>query len=217
MDTPVLSVDQLVTFLERAAKSAYWPGFYLAAVTGMRRGELVGLKWEDIDFEHGAISIKREIVFVPGEGYLITPPKSAQSRRSITISTSDIAELHRCRAYQAEQRLKLGTLWNGEGWVMTREDGRHLNPNTITNEFRAIRKELGLPPVNLHGLRHTHATIMLQQGVHLKVVQDRLGHSTIAVTADTYSHVTSGLQREAADLFESVLRNGKTLVIDASV
>ena len=100
---------------------------------------------------------------------------------------------------------------------MTREDGRHLNPNSITNEFRAIRKELGLPPVNLHGLRHTHATIMLQQGVHLKVVQERLGHSTIAITADTYSHVTSGLQKEAANAFESALRKVKTTVLDASV
>jgi len=216
-EMPVLSVDQLTGLFEGASDSPYWIGIYIAAVTGMRRGELAGLKWQDIDFEHKVISVKREIVFVPGEGHLVTQPKSELSRRAIDISSTDVSELQRHRAAQAEQRLKLGSARTNEDWIITKEDGSHVNPNAITKAFKRIREDLGLPPVNLHSLRHTHATILLQQGVHLKVVQARLGHSTIAVTADTYSHVTSGLQRAAANAFEFALKKGDNKAIDASV
>ena len=171
----------------------------------MRRGELVGLQWRDIDFENGIISIRREVVFVPGTGYIISQPKSAKSRRAIDITTPVIEVLQRHRAAQAEHRLRLGGAFKNEGWVFCKDDGNHLSPTTLTRAFAEIRNELGLPPVRLHDLRHTHASLLLQAGVHLKVVQERLGHSTIAVTADTYSHVTAGLQRAAAEAFEQTL------------
>ena len=102
--------------------------------------------------------------------------------------------------------MALGAIWNDDEWVIAKEDGSHVNPNAITKSFKDIRTKLGLPPVRLHDLRHTHASLMLRAGTHLKVVQERLGHSTIAITADTYSHVTAGLQEAAAQDFESMLR-----------
>jgi integrase len=178
---------------------------YIAAFTGMRRGELAGLKWQDVDFENGIISVRREVIFVPGQGHLVTPPKSAKSRRAIDVTPNVITRLRQHRAIQSEERLRLGPVWVDEDWVLTKEDGTHISPNTFSRAFRAIRIECGLPPVRLHDLRHTHASLLLKAGVHLKVVQERLGHSNIAITADTYSHVSAGIQKAAAHDFEKLL------------
>ena len=184
----------------------------MGAYTGMRRGELAGLQWPDIDFENGMISVRREIVFVPKKGYLVTSLKSAKGRRAIDITPNVVIELQRHRATQAEQRLSVGSAWKNEGWVFAKDDGSHLIPTTVSRAFTALRKELGLPPVRLHDLRHTHATLLLQGGVHLKVVQERLGHSTIAITADTYSHVTPGLQKAAARDFQTMMQGDRPAV-----
>ncbi len=208
-EMPALNVDQLLTLLESVAAPPFGVPIYVAAYTGMRRGELVGLKWSDIDFENQVISIRREIVFVPGKGYLVTPPKSAKGQRAIDITSDVVSALQRYRSVQAQQQLLAGPVWNDGGWVFTRADGNHVNPNAVSKAFMAIRTELGLPPVRLHDLRHTHASLLLQAGTHLKVVQERLGHSTIAITADTYSHVSPGLQKAAAKAFEAlVTRSG---------
>lgn len=202
-----LDSEQLRALLAHAQATSpmYGPAIYLAAHTGMRRGELVGLKWTDIDSANAIIAVSREIVIVPGQGHLITPPKSAQGRRSIAIPPVVVAELKLHRAAQAEHRLRVGPAWADEDWVFTRPDGRHLHADELTRVFKNLREDLELPPVRLHDLRHTHATLMLKAGVHLKVVQERLGHSTVAITGDTYSHVTPGLQRSAAESFERVL------------
>ena len=110
----------------------------------------------------------------------------------------------------------MGAVWHDEGWVIAKEDGRHVDPNHITTSFKVIRTKLELPPVRLHDLRHTHASLLLRAGVHLKVVQERLGHSTIAVTADTYSHVTAGIQRAAAQDFESMLQRAEEAAAETS-
>ena len=171
----------------------------------MRRGEVAGLQWSDIDFDKAVISVKREIVFVPGKGHLVTPPKSAKSRRAIDITASDVVSLQRHSAVQAEQRLRAGPAWKDENWVFTRPDGDHIIPNDLSKAFRALCDRLGLPPVRLHDLRHPHASIMLLAGVHLKVVQERLGHASVGITGDTYSHVAPGLQKAAALSFEAEL------------
>lgn len=201
-----LDVDQLLQLLDRAMEGRYGAAIYTSAHTGLRRGELVGLQWPDIDLEHRVISVRREVVFVPRTGYVISQPKSAKSRRAIDITAPVIDVLQRHRAAQAEHRLSIGSAFKNEGWVFCKDDGSHLSPTTLTRTFAAIRDELGLPPVRLHDLRHTHATLLLQAGIHLKVVQERLGHSTITVTADVYSHVTAGLQRAAAEAFDQTLR-----------
>ena len=120
------------------------------------------------------------------------------------------------RAAQAEQRLRVGSVWKSEGWVFTEDDGSHLNPNALSKGFKAIREELGLPSVRLHDLRHTHASLLLQAGVHRKVVQERLGQSTISITGDTYSHVAPGIQRAAAQAFVSQMERNAEATADGT-
>ncbi len=216
-ESPTLDAEQLNVLLERTAEIRNGAAIYLGAVTGMRRGELAGVQWVDIDFDGPMVSVRRELVFVPGTGYLVTPPKSSKSRRAIDVTEYDVAVLRKHRALQIEERLKAGSAWRDEGWVFAKLDGNHINPNDLTKTFKSLREELGLPTVRLHDLRHTHATLLLQAGVHLKVVQERLGHSTIAITADTYSHVTAGMQKAAARQFADELQKGLSPVERSSI
>ena len=197
---------QLKILLENA-EGIYYQAFYIAAHTGLRRGELVGLKWSDVNFGSKYLSIKRSIVFVPGQGHIIKGPKTESGIRPIDLSESMVRQLRKFKADQAELQLKAGPAWTNEDWVLSNPDGTHLNPNAITIAFKKLRERLNLPDAPLHGLRHTHATIMLEGGIAREVVQQRLGHSSIVVTSDIYSHVTRRLQRNAAEVFEDFLVN----------
>ena len=198
--------DQLNTLLENAEGVDY-QAFYIAAHTGLRRGELVGLKWGDINFERKYLSVKRSIVFVPRMGHIIKGPKTESGIRPVDLSESMLRQMRKFKAQQAELQLRAGSLWANQDWVLSNPDGTHLNPNAITIAFKRLRDRLNLPDTPLHGLRHTHATIMLEGGIAREVVQQRLGHSSIVVTSDIYSHVTRGLQRNAAEVFEYLLIN----------
>ena len=200
------TAEQLKILL-REAKGVFKQAFFIASVTGMRRGEIVALKWEDINFEKNYLSVKRSIVFVPREGYLIKAPKTASGVRPIDLSGSVIKQLKEFKAAQAVNQLAAGSYWKNEGWVLTNPDGSHLNPNSITKAFKALRERFNMPDAPLHGLRHTHATLLLEEGIEREVVQKRLGHTSIVVTSDIYSHVTRRLQRKAADAFEKILIN----------
>ena len=209
-ETETLSPEQLNNLLAMGFSTPYGAPIFLAAHTGLRRGEVAGLQWTDVDDANLVISVRREITFVPGKGHLVTAPKSAKGRRAVDLTPSTVDVLKRHRVAQAEHRLKMGPMWKAEGWVFTRDDGSHMNPTRLTAAFASLRDRLGYSRVRLHDLRHTHATMLLQSGVHLKVVQERLGHSTIAITADTYSHVTPGLQKEAALAFEAAMNDAQS-------
>jgi integrase len=200
-----LTADQLTTLLEATKDTEFGMVIFLAAYTGMRRSELVGLRWNDIDFDNNVISIQRVIIRVSGEGYKIEQPKSDKSRRRIEISENVVITLRQHHVTQLERRMRLGSIWQDGGWVFAQEDGRHLNPDDISRTFKKLRSDLGLPTARFHDLRHTHASLMLAAGEHLKVVQERLGHSTISITADIYSHVAPGMQRDAAKRFAATL------------
>ena len=134
---------------------------------------------------------------IDGKGLVEGKPKTRRSRRSIALSPQAVEVLHAIRGQQIEYQLAAGPLWQNMGYVLTQADGRPMNPITVTQEFTAIVRQAGLPHLTLHGLRHAHATLLLSAGVHPKVVSERLGHSNIAITMDTYSHVIPGLQEEA--------------------
>ena len=191
------AVDQ---FLEAAADSRFRDLYHLAILTGMRRSELAGLKWENVDLANGQLSVVRTLQRILGQGLVEGRPKTAKSRRSIALATEAVQLLHGVRGRQIEQGIDLGPLWQNKGFVFTQEDGKPVNPPSISKDFAAIVRRAGLPHLTFHGLRHAHATLALSAGINPKVVSERLGHATIAMTMDTYSHVIPGLQEEAVSV-----------------
>ncbi len=166
--------------------------------TGMRRGELDGLRWTDVDLDRSAIAVRRSRVSV---AYRVheSEPKTRSSRRVVSIDERVVAVLRSHRRQQLEERLARGPGWNDTGYVFTSEDGSPLHPERITVMFGRAVDSAELSPIRLHDLRHTSASLMLSAGVHPKVVSERIGHSSVSITLDLYSHVTAGLQAEAAE------------------
>ena len=161
----------------------------LALSTGLRRGELVGLHWADVNLDAGYLIVTQSVQVVVGKGIVTFAPKTARSRRRIALSRETVSALRVHKARQAAERLRLGPLWHDEGWVFTGPDGRVMRPDGLTQRFALIVRSIGWEGLRFHDLRHAHASFLLLQGQHPKVVSERLGHATIAITMDTYSHL----------------------------
>jgi integrase len=192
-------------FLNAAKVSPYYALFYTALFTGMRRSELLGLKWEDIDLLLGQIYVSRGLHQLKDGTYIFTEPKSAKSRRMIALPPSAILLLKEHYEKQALDRIMMDKPLHESDLVFGTPEGKPLRPNTVTRAWESLASHAGLKVIRLHDARHTHASIMLKQGIHPKIVQERLGHSSIQMTLDTYSHVTPGLQEAAAARFDEVL------------
>ena len=177
-----------------------------AALTGMRRSELAGLMWADVDLKQARLKIVRTRQRIPNHGIIEGRPKSHRSRRSIALSQSAVSVLENTRTRQLEMRLKAGPVWNQTDYVYTTEMGLPIDPNSVSQEFRKIVRKNNLPYGTLHGLRHAFATSLLSANVHPAVVQSALGHSSISITIDTYSHVMPGLEEAAARRIDEVLK-----------
>ena len=198
-------IETIHDFIDAAQDSPNCDFYHLALLTGMRRGELCGLKWEDVDLTSGKLMVVRTLQRIYGKGLQEGQPKTGKSRRSIALGQEAVKLLHEIRCRQIEHRLKAGPLWQNAGYVFAQADGRPVDPDALTHHFEAIVRKAGLPHLTLHGLRHAHATLLLTAGVHPKVVSERLGHSNIAITMDTYSHVLPGLQEAAAQALDERL------------
>jgi len=171
----------------------------VAVQTGLRAGEMLGLRWTDIDLEGGVAHIQQAAHWLPGQGFTVGQPKTAKSRRAVSLTAATVACLGRHRQRQAEDRLMAGPAYQESGLVFTTAIGTPLA--NLRRAWVNIVKAAGVGHVRFHDLRHAHATMLLTQGVHPKIVSERLGHSAIAITLDTYSHVLPSLQAEAvADL-----------------
>ncbi len=194
--------DQVNIFVEAAKGSRYYILFYTALFTGMRRSELLGLKWGDVDFMFGQICVRRSLHHLKDGSYVFAEPKSAKSRRTIALTPSNTLLLKEHWENQRLERSMLGTSASANDLVFGTVEGKPLRPNTITRAWEVLAAQCGLPVIRLHDARHTHASIMLKQGIHPKIVQERLGHSSIEITLDTYSHVAPGLQEAAAKRFD---------------
>lgn len=194
-------------FLDSANQGLYYPAFYTAVYTGMRRGELLGLRWCDVDIDLATLSVVQTLQQLKNGQYIFRGTKSKRGRRQIALSPSLAILLREHRAQQEDTRKLLGKPIEPIDLVFSHPDGAPLRPDSLTRAFSRIVRSLGLDGIRLHDLRHAHATLMLQQGIHPKIVSERLGHSSISITLDTYSHVLPGLQEAAARRFEEGLRD----------
>jgi integrase len=172
--------------------------------TGMRRGELFGLRWADVDFEAGRLTIKRSVEMIDGERRE-KAPKTTRSPRTLALAPFVVAALRQQKSEQAERRLVLGMGRDENACVFDRPDGQPWNPDSFSWSFAELVRRSGVSRVRLHDLRHSHATIALGVGADLKMISAALGHSTIAVTANTYLHVTESMQRSHADRIGAAL------------
>ena len=206
--------DGLARFLEAAKDSPYYALFHTALFTGMRRSELLGLKWNDVDFIMSQIYVSRSLHHLKDGSYVFTQPKSDRSRRTIALSPFTILVLKEHWEKQKLERDMLGTPLTDDDLVFSNLEGKPLRPNTVTRAWTTLAAHAGLKVIRFHDARHTHASLMLKQGIHPKIVQERLGHASIQMTLDTYSHVAPGLQEAAAQRFDEIVNHSpeKSLV-----
>lgn len=205
------TADQLGGFLElaRTSEPRFYPLVRLAALTGMRRGEVAGLRWQDVGLDAGHLAVRHTITAIddPNQGgmkLVYGEPKSGKGRR-VDLDQDTVALLRSWKAQKAQDQLAMGGAWPAHGQVFTREDGAVFHPDTASAVFDRLVKASGLPRITFHGLRHTHATILLANGVPVKVVSERLGHATVQITLDTYGHVIPGLQGQAVSVFSQAM------------
>jgi len=200
----VLEDDGVARLLATVKGTAIHIPVMLALATGMRRGEVLGLRWSDIDFAAGSLAVRQTLQEAEGKR-LFKSPKTPKSRRVIALPTVALDALRHHKAEQAETRLRLGQLYRDHDLVCTQADGSPWWSSGFDRAFRRAKKQAGID-VRFHDLRHTHATQLLRAGVHPKVVSERLGNASIGITMDTYSHVMPGMQEEAAEKIDAGLR-----------
>jgi integrase len=191
------SMDDCRRFLDATAGDRLAALWLLALNSGMRRGELAGLRWPDVDLDDGAVAVTQQRTTADYR-VVVAEPK-ARSRRVITLDASVVESLRAHRRRQLDERLAAGPGWVDSGYVFVDELGCPYHPTRLRILFERACHAAGVPPIRLHDLRHIMATTALRAGIHPKIVQERLGHSSIALTLDTYSHVTPTLQRAAAE------------------
>ncbi|MCP3028356.1 site-specific integrase [Halobacillus sp. A5] len=202
------SVEEIERFLHFAKYENinYYTVFLTFIYTGLRRGELLGLKWEDIDLENELIEVKRNLIY-DKEGFRFGELKNESSYRTVKIDEYVTKELRKHKKKQSEFKLLLGKEYDHNyGLVFCREDGRPIYPRTLTTIFNRLIKKSKVTKIRIHDLRHTHASLMLEAGNSLKDVQDRLGHKSIKTTGDIYAHVTENMKTESAEKFGNYLR-----------
>ena len=178
--------------------------YVLALTTGIRQAELLGLRWRDVDLDNGFLSVNRSLIF-EGNDWSLEEPKTATSRRRIHLGTDALVTMREHQHKQLEQRLKLGPAWQDNDLVFPSEIGTpRRGANVVYRSFRPLLASAGLPQIRFHDLRHTAATLLLGEGIHPKVVSEMLGHASVQLTLDTYSHVTPTMQQEAAQAMNRV-------------
>ncbi len=205
-----LTADEARHFLAAAQGHRHAALFELALRTGLRKGELLGLRWEDLDFDGHTASIRRTLQRTRSQGLVTLPTKTISSERRIALPTSCVTSLHAHRTLQNREREQTGSRWQGSGYVFTRTDGHPIEPATLTRHFNALLRDAHLRPIRFHDLRHSTATLLLEQGVELFVIKELLGHAHIGVTATVYAHVRLRLQRNAIDTLTTTLGGPET-------
>ena len=202
-----LSAEEARRLLDAAAEDRLEALYVLAVTTGMRCGELLGLKWSDIDLENASVSVRRTLTRIDnGKRLALGEPKTKKSRRTIHLTEAAVEALREHLEWQLRDIEILGDRYVDEGLVFSTQRGTPINPSNLRQRsFAPLLKKAGLPQIRFHDLRHTCATLLLSKGVHPKFVQELLGHATIAITLDTYSHVMPGMGDQTARAMQDAL------------
>lgn len=200
-----LTSDETGVLMDAVADAGQRRLVYVALATGLRLGELLGLRWSDIDWSGSRATIQRAAQYLPASGVTLRAPKTARGRRSVALSADTLTVLREHRSNQNEARLRAGPAWSDNGLVFARADGSLERPYPVSAAVIRQARGAGFEGLRFHDLRHTAATLMLQAGVHPKIVSERLGHATISLTLDTYSHVLPDMQQEAAAALDRLL------------
>lgn len=219
-----LEIDEAKHLLKAIAGTRNEVAFTVAVAVGLRRGEVSGLRWENVDLDAGTITIHEQLLrrkkkpstpidssaandakASPRSALVISEPKSAKSKRTLTLPASLAQQLREHRKRQLQERLKAGPLWTDNGYVFTTKRGRPIEGRDLHRRWERAIKKAGLPYRTFHASRHTAASLLIAQGVDMKTVQEILGHSSFVLTADTYSHVVKKLKVEAASKMDAFL------------
>lgn len=198
------TTGELHTFLELCITHRLYAGFFVASHTGMRRGEVLGLRWTDVDLDQRRLSVRQAVTLVAYK-LVISDVKTDNGRRTIDLDERTIAVLRGWRKRQLEERLLVGSAYHDHELVFASPDGAPTNPDLFSQSFDRLVARSALPRINLHALRHTHATALLKAGVPVKVVSERLGHASPAFTISVYQHVMPGMQADAATVFSDLV------------
>ena len=209
--------DGLNEFLETIRETEYYSLFYTLLFTGLRRSEALALRWRDVDLVLGYISVNRTLHQLTDKSFVFRQPKTEKSRRTVALPPSLSIVLRQHQESQQKQRRLLAIAVFDDDLIFPQLDGSPLLPHLITNAWRRLVKQAGFQGVRLHDARHTHATLMLKQGVNAKIISERLGHSSVVITLDTYSQVLPGLQEAAARGFDEGLGRTNQDVISSTV
>jgi len=202
-----LTMEQAQKLLETAKGHSMEALFMIALTTGMRRGEILALKWQDVSFIEKTIQVRRTFTRTPGNRYVEAETKTKKSRRSIVLTQMVVDLLIQHRIKQAEARREAGEHWQERDLVFCTSLGTPLNPNKVLERFKTLLKRAGLPHMRFHDLRHSAATILLTMHVHPKIVQELLGHNQISMTMDIYSHVLPTMQGDVMSKLNDALMN----------
>lgn len=201
----VLDDNQARSLLSVVEGTRYDGLYHLALSTGLRQGEILGLRWSDLDWVTGQLEIQRQLQRVTGQGLIFTDTKSKSGRRVVVLGHALLNKLHVHYELQHEERMLAGDYWEENDLIFPSRIGTPMEPRNLLRHFKDVLEKADLPDIRFHDLRHSAATLMLRQGTHPKVVQERLGHSTISLTLDTYSHVVPSMQRETAEKLDEIL------------
>lgn len=195
----VLSREQLLELLDNIKDHRDYQVIYTAVFTGMRQGELLGIRWGDVDFFKATINVRQQLQYIPGQGYSFKTPKTDKGRRQIPLGGSLLQMLKEIKKEQAKEKLLHGPSYADFDLVFCLDNGKPLDPNNLTKRFKKLIAKHGHPTMRFHDLRHSCATLFLAAGVDAKKVQDILGHESIRTTLDVYGHVLPSMQRDAVD------------------
>lgn len=197
------TAEEARRFLAKAGTDTYWPLWLLALKTGLRRGELLGVRWQDLDLDRGTLTVQQTIGVLAGAPH-VKLPKTDAGRRVVRLSADVVAALKEHRKAQVERQLA-AEAWAEGDLVFCTGEGKPLNPNNLYRNYDALIAGAGVPRIRLHDLRHTHATLLLAAGTPIKAVSERLGHSKTSITLDTYAHVLPDMQDRAVDAIDAAL------------